>query len=230
MFGWVAVAVLPAVALVWSAIGASAATPATLAYDVSFPQCGKALPSSASLLIIGANHGKPFTANPCTANQYQWAKHLGATAAYYVNSSNPGTKDAHWQAAGSDYQYGRNAAADAFNAISKTTKAASGHRWWVDVETMNTWSSDKAANVAVIQGMVDELTARSGVVAGVYSTTTQWARITGGAQASAVPSWLAPAKDRTAAAAACATPAFTGGSMRLVQYPSNGFDADYICP
>src|SRR6478609_8720988 len=63
--------------------------------DVSYPQCGRALPVGAAFGIVGVNGGKASTLNPCFAAQLAWAKQsVGGTgqpaAAVYVNTGNPG--------------------------------------------------------------------------------------------------------------------------------------------
>ena len=55
--------------------------------------------------------------------------------------------------------YGASAAAYALNYASSATGASSAvnHVWWIDVETANTWSSNQAANAALIQGALTYL-------------------------------------------------------------------------
>ena len=67
--GMVGLVVVPAFAAVASGHG----------YDVSWPQCGRALPSDGDFRIVGVNGGRPYTDNDCLAEQYGWAK--GAPAA-----------------------------------------------------------------------------------------------------------------------------------------------------
>lgn len=64
-------------------------------YDVSYPQCGKKLPSSHSFAIVGVNGGTAAKTNPCLAEQLIWAKKAtGGTGQpnvqLYVNTANPG--------------------------------------------------------------------------------------------------------------------------------------------
>lgn len=80
---------------------ASAAKPATQAvrepigYDISWPQCGKKLPTGQAFAIVGVNGGTAANTNPCLAEQLLWAnKSLGGTGQpkiqLYVNTANPG--------------------------------------------------------------------------------------------------------------------------------------------
>ncbi|MEO5499173.1 MAG: hypothetical protein ABIR46_01585 [Candidatus Saccharimonadales bacterium] len=71
----------------------SNATP--LGIDVSYPQCGKTLPTNHAFGIVGVNGGLATTTNPCMAEQLKWAdKALGTTSQdkvqLYVNTANPG--------------------------------------------------------------------------------------------------------------------------------------------
>lgn len=62
-------------------------------YDVSYPQCGKELPESFSIAIVGVNGGRVYSLNPCLgpdgddASLLEWA---GPDAELYANTGNPG--------------------------------------------------------------------------------------------------------------------------------------------
>lgn len=63
--------------------------------DISWPQCGKVLPSNQAFGIVGVNGGTAANTNPCLATQLQWAhRSSGGTtqpkAQLYVNTANPG--------------------------------------------------------------------------------------------------------------------------------------------
>jgi hypothetical protein len=68
----------------------------TVGYDVSYPQCGKTLPSSSAFAIVGVNGGNAATTNGCLASQLVWgSKSTGVVKAQpalqlYVNTANPG--------------------------------------------------------------------------------------------------------------------------------------------
>lgn len=75
--------------------GGGGKTSEKLGIDVSWPQCGKTLPTDQAFGIVGINDGLANTTNPCLADQLIWAKNsLGGTnqdkVQLYVNTANPG--------------------------------------------------------------------------------------------------------------------------------------------
>lgn len=66
-----------------------------IGYDVSYPQCGKRLPTDHYFGVVGVNGGNAASANPCLADQLVWANNarLGSKqpkVQLYVNTANPG--------------------------------------------------------------------------------------------------------------------------------------------
>jgi hypothetical protein len=224
-------------------------------YDISFPQCGKPLPSTFAFTILGVNNGRAYDYNPCLSSLMNWA--LSGTPissqqprlSFYLNIDNPGPDDpqAHWPAAGVSqpracdgsasldcaYDYGWYAAQAAMtNAGGHATTAP----WWLDVETTNAWSEDVASNAAVVQGVVALLKNAGVPSVGVYSSPRQWGQITGATTPdsplnrpfASLYNWLARAHSADEAPTLCSR-TFTGGQVKLVQYSGGGFDADYAC-
>jgi hypothetical protein len=270
----VAVAVL--VTAAFGVTGTASAAVSTIGYDVSYPQCGKALPNSQAFGIVGVNGGKATTANPCLKDQLVWAwKSTGVArpqpkAQLYLNTANPGeyiSSVTTWPRSGStpygtcdgtrtaacSWQYGWERAqysvasffAPAATAAHVATTPAT-YRWWLDVETGNTWQTGdptkpatvadaKAQNRATLEGMTSYLSSR-GAAVGLYSTGYQWDQIVG---AGSVPttsnlagrnSWLTGATTLNGAIANCAKPALTpGGHVALTQYVVNNLDRDHSC-
>lgn len=67
----------------------------TLGNDISWPQCGRKLPSGQAFGIVGVNGGLANTTNNCLSTQLLWAnKSSGITSQpktqLYVNTANPG--------------------------------------------------------------------------------------------------------------------------------------------
>ena len=231
-----------AVAAIVLVATAGVARAASVGYDVSWPQCGAALPVDGDFRIVGANGGKPYDVNPCLADQYRWAA-ASPGAAFYMNTANPGAASrVNWYGqrapdaacsraneAACAYNYGYNAAAQAFGYAQRQTGAAGSHSWWLDVEIDNSWSGNPALNVADILGSVAYLRGQ-GVPVGVYSTDYQWGRITGGAHIPDLFNWLAGARDAGQAARWCGPDSsFTGGPVILVQWVEDGLDHDHAC-
>lgn len=233
---------------------ASKTTFSTPAYDVSYPQCGGRLPSGGTTGIVGVTDGLPWSSSPCIASEYQWASAKSQPPQLYMNTANPETASANWAVrAGSGpltcstadltdpsntacaYNYGWKSAEDALSrAQAAIGGAAPTHAWWLDVETGNSWNGTTAANSQDLQGSIDYLRGAGIPAVGFYSTSYQWGVITGGWQAptgAGAPSdWVAGASSATQAKSWCASSfAFSGGAVHLVQYPSGGFDGDYIC-
>ncbi len=213
-------------------------------HDISWPQCDRGQPEVGAFGIVGVTGGRPYTRNACLSSQFAWAEGSPGGAAFYMNTSNPGVESLalDWYAQRSPnpacaptdelacaYDFGFNAAAEAFAYARESTGHAAGRLWWLDVETDNTWShTDIAANRASLQGSIDFLSRQPGVVVGVYTTPRMWFRIMGDHRLD-LPNWTAGALSLEAAVAHC-DPAFsaTGGPVVLSQWVE-GFDNDYVC-
>jgi hypothetical protein len=229
-------------------------------YDIAGPQCnGTALgarpPSHGSFDILGVNAGVVYSSNPCLAAEYTWAtgSPAPATTSFYANTADPGAVSKHWPAgqtspkacpvekryrtgtqvfADCSYDYGWNAAANSLTAAAKVTpsRVPTSAQWWLDVESANSWTSDRTANTADIQGGLDYLKARV-ASAGIYTNSISWASITSSTRNFAGYPFWAPGATPATAAGTCVDPAasVTGGHIRYVQYQSGGFDNDYDC-
>lgn len=215
-------------------------------YDISYPQCSSSSLPTGSFGVIGATGGRAFTANSCLAKEYSWAQN-GTTIApsLYMNlnypvgstasqgQSGPAGKCAKSNKACYSYNYGFNAAAYALG------QGASSTMWWLDIETGNSWSSNRTLNDDVIEGATDYIQ-QHGATAGVYSTSSMWTTIAGksfqpgttpipgGAQVGTpvMANWAPGGASNSCAGV---TPLYTGGQIWLAQYSSSPFDADYAC-
>jgi hypothetical protein len=190
------------------------ATPALTAYaasgrvtpsgdDVSYPQCGRTLPTQRAFDIIGVNDGRANTTNPCLADELAWARSSSGITrrtkvSIYVNTADPGqfkvsdwpvnnrdpitgvlVRDPYGACAGADdgacaWQYGRNTAE--LDARTRGISKPGRYRWWLDVETITSWESSTRNNRADLEGMVAYFHRIGGTV-GIYSTASQWHRI-----------------------------------------------------
>jgi hypothetical protein len=181
--------VLATVVAVLGLTGSASAAVAPTGYDVSYPQCGKPLPSSQAFGVVGVNGGLATTANPCLAAQLTWAwKSSGAVAAQpkaqvYLNTANPGeirTQVKTWPTAGStpygtcdgsnssacSWQYGweraQNSVLNIFTPAAHAAAADSrpaSYTWWLDVETGNTWQSGSSAALTRNRATLEGMTA-----------------------------------------------------------------------
>lgn len=182
--------------------------PAPVGYDVSYPQCGTALPGNAAFAIVGVNGGLANNTNACLGSQLAWAAgSTGATSqprvALYVNTANPPVSLASWwptsnvypedspaevpnpygtctgvDSAACSYIYGYAKAYD--NGTSRGVPNPGTFFWWLDVEIENSWGPDKAANRAVLEGMTHYYQdVLKAVGVGIYSTGYQWGEIIG---------------------------------------------------
>ena len=184
-------------------------------YDVSFPQCGQSLSqATVGFAIIGVNHGRPLTQNPCFATQWQWAQRYDGVAVY-VNMSDPGT--------GTAIQRGKKIVDDLAWRLP-SLQIPTGTPVWLDIERDNSWTSTDRS-VKVIQTVAEGLAA-IGYPVGVYSTPVHWLQITFSTRVE-LPVWVAlgyfssTAAGVQAAKAACDNVAFGEQKPAIVQFVSS---------
>jgi hypothetical protein len=235
--------------------------------DVSYPQCGVELPEARAFAVVGVNGGVSTEPNPCLAEQLEWAwaSHGSVpgqpAAQLYLNTANPGQVMAMvdtWPDGGEtpfgtcngentpacSWRYGweraRESVTEHFLPAAREAgvdSVASSYRWWLDVETMNTWQTGsddaRARNRATIEGMAAYLDLR-GAEAGLYSTHQQWAQIVGtvpeDSPLAGLPTWMAGSVDLAQAVATCALPPLVpGGEVTLTQYVPGDLDLNHSC-
>lgn len=229
-----------------------------LGNDISWPQCGGDLPAPPGFAVIGVNGGRPNSTNPCLAAQLAWAAGTsdataGNPVGLYVNTANPGPGGSWWWPASNSHQgtevtnpYGTcdgtaTAAcayiygyAMAFDDVNVRGIDAAHRMWWLDVETGNSWSPDKAANAAVLEGMTGYLQS-IGATVGIYSTTYQFDEIAGsidaGSNLDKLMNWIPGAASAGDAQVMClSSPLTAGGTVALVQFTDDSLDYNYPCP
>jgi len=202
-------------------------------YDVSYPNCALRTPAANAFAVIGLNWGRPFTANPCFAQQWNAAR---PPRSVYINTayhrvlfrhvtpecSAAGRSQPLRPAAQRAYAVGCSEAVAALRLLGPAQPLAI----WLDVEPGNTWSSRTGLNVATIRGLLTHLLTQSPrPVVGVYSNAAFWQRITGGWRSLSVPEWVA-----TGAPDPPGCPAgFAAGPVWLSQSTDGRVDADRAC-
>ncbi|MDA8393375.1 MAG: hypothetical protein M0Z87_11400 [Actinomycetota bacterium] len=213
-------------------------------FDVSWPQCGGPLPGGPhTIAIVGVNNGLTYTLNNCLGSEAAWA---GTGLNLYINLNQPAWANVvvgeHGPAGNcslSDaqclsYNFGYNA------ATWSVQQAANQHihapMWWLDVELVSSepsyWSSNQAANAQVIQGAIDALHAQ-GLLAGIYSTYSQWTAISGNFHPN-VPVWYPTGYNLTGPGSTnpswwCANANSFAGQVWLIQGASGAYDGNYSC-
>jgi len=218
-------------------------TQGTTGFDISYPNCGISnLPPASNgatyrFGIVGVTGGRAFSTNSCLAQEYALVAGSPLTLSLYMNlnypigttaskgNSGPAGNCTHSDKACQAYNYGYNAAQNAYGYASQNNAFAS--TWWLDVETVNSWSSKASLNVRVIQGAVDYLQNVAHVQVGIYSTASMWNRITGSATLG-LPIWVAGAAELSRTACQSAK-GFNGGPIWLIQHVNGSFDEDFAC-
>lgn len=227
-------------------------------YDVSWPQCGGAMPPSSSIGIVGVDDGHPFSQNPCLTQELAWSSTSTTQGLYMVLDSPVGWSSAHvlqyaysgpaGNCTATDYacqsfNWGWNAA---YNDVQyAASQGATSNNWWLDTEVpsagsinppgancyvANFWVCDPKLNALTIVAAVAALKAQ-GKTVGDYSTQSQWQQITGGIPLG-LPIWIA---GFDSPAATYCDPAnaqsywFAQGQPALVQSLPTTFDPDTAC-
>lgn len=207
----------------------------TVGTDISYPNCKVELPKF-TFGVVGVGGGRSYTENGCFLKQ---ALSFPQNRSLYVNTGWPDRSDkidptSPKRCAATDkiclaYNYGYNAGAVAYYRAAQDWIRSD--TWWLDVETMNSWSVDTEQNRASIQGQYDALKARGVTTVGVYSTTYQWNKITGKWK-NGWPTWGATVvTSADQARRFCMDSHFTGGRSMLIQYrpKSSPVSYDYAC-
>jgi len=234
------------------------ATPEPLGFDVSWPQCNDDHPEHIGFAIVGVDGGRVYKPNPCLADQLEWAGEGGDLYINTANPGPrhsqfwPSGTDAPRPCATTDrpgaetatcaYSYGWNAAANSYGRALEAyvglgwleddaDRLPAEITWWLDVETANSWMRDRELNVASLHGAVDYLESMGADDIGFYSTPLLWWRITSGTDDfEDYPAWHAGGHSQAEAAERCDHDAFTGGSLRFVQWIEDGIDRNLRCP
>lgn len=112
------------------------------------------------------------------------------------------------------------------------------YKWWLDVETMNTWQTGSNAalanNAAALEGWASYFKHINARV-GLYSTAYQWNTIVGssvksGSSLLGLENWRPGGASQSTATQACtAAPLTAGGKVIMTQFVSKSIDYNYSC-
>jgi hypothetical protein len=188
------------------------------------------------------------TGNPGPAYSHHWP--IGQSTPRVCSARDPNST-------GCSYDYGWNAAQDSFaKAMAGAQKLhhydrATAHArvanvdWWLDVELLNSWQTLEAAYGPTRASQLRDTLALAGAVralwnagvgrVGFYSTSYQWAAITGGpvvnhGRFTTNPAWHAGFDNHADAVTGCRLRSFTGGPVLMTQYLGrDGLDANVWC-
>ena len=212
-----------------SAFASTVYSTGSLGVDVSYPNCSTSTPA-VSFGIVGVTSGAVYSHNSCLAAEARRFANVSLYLNTGLNTSDASTYYAqakvgcNGDASCAAYNYGAAAAKDALSYAA--SQGVGSTKWWLDVETSNTWNASTQLNQKSLQGAYYTLVASGGTTVGVYSTTAQWQSITGGWQNS-WPSWGATTWTTASQASTyCTGHQFTGGPSLLMQYKSRQSKVD----
>lgn len=234
-----------------TAVQAPARAATISGYDISWPQCSVAQggfgnpmpPTTTGFVVIGLTAGRPFTHNPCLADQIAWATTNGVPHAAYTMSGFPTSAQLTTygsQGPWSSTTRGGQLSNAGYAEATDIRQELSGAGWapthvWVDVEplTSQPWATTAAAqreNRFVLEGLMRGLH-DGGLTYGLYSNLNGWQTITGTWRLPGVPSWATsgPQTSNAAALAKCAAPSVSAGKVYLSQWWDSQFDYDLTC-
>jgi hypothetical protein len=226
--------------------------------DVSFPQCDGALPAVGDFAVVGVDNGVATQANPCLATELAWAAGSPGTVHsrvdVYVNTANPNRADASFAPTGDATKRGRKVTSPYGHCRDETSRACSWvygaslawddvetsgvtgsvGRWWLDIESINSWSTSTTRNRAALEGMVAAFTSAHKSV-GLYSSAGEFHDIVGSVPSSSslskLPSWIAAGTTQGSAERLCSHVPLTKGRLTLTQWRDTTakIDRDVAC-
>ena len=221
-------------------------------YDVSYPNCSETPPGG--FAIVGLGGGRPFTTSSCLASEWTPAQSRFMVApsgtpapALYFNTGYAGayTRDIIQSACGNyagpalagtskhdqstyttAWEIGCSEAA--YAAVVATANSESPSMWWADIETGNSWSTNKIVNQYTVDGLSYEMQhiASTLGLAGVYSYPAAWDKIVG---SGFIPT--PPFAGDWGPTVTCTSSGFGGATVWIVQQglSSSGVDTDSGC-
>lgn len=165
--------------------------------DISWPNCNSLGFKPTSFGIVGVNGGLSFHSNNCIGEE---AALYRQNLSLYVNTGFPGSprdqlfKSWPLNCSSNDeqclaYNYGFNAGRYSVNYALEHGVVS--NNWWLDVETINSWSSSASINDMSLTGEVNSIAdSLNPSVIGFYSYPPEWKLLTGNSQ-NYLPNWVA---------------------------------------
>jgi hypothetical protein len=214
-------------------------------YDISNYQCGNLPPAPHTIGLVEVVGSSMGATNSCLGAEAAWAGGGLNLYIYLTYGTDGGTGDpaCNTTAVPAACEFGYDTALDGFGK-ARAQGVDTSVAWWLDVESDPSWSSDLAANAALVQGAVDGLHSRGLNSVGIYASPGSWNGIVGDYQPG-VPYWAAswgvdPATTCSSVRSQFPDAALPTGPVQLVQYsspsfayPAGGmdtaFDDDYAC-
>jgi hypothetical protein len=222
--------------------------------DISQYQCRDIPGTPSGVAVVQVTGGAIDVApNPCYVQEARWAgAHMSAyiymdgyptTGGGLAAMTGPGGRCSATNVACQSLNYGYNWAR--YWVAYSRSLGVNPSLWWMDVENYSGWQ-DTISNQLVIKGALTGLSSMH-VAHGIYSSTHQWADITGGMAIPGEAEWTPGAGNLGGAgytaANFCGAPKtheFGGGRLQLVQYGYSGpfpgsysgsptYDLDYAC-
>jgi hypothetical protein len=208
----------------------------SMGFAISYPQCPKSFPNSSyGYGILGVTKGRSFTHNPCLKDEISWARRAQYHPSFYINLSFPQDKyptliKSFNCRAGDQkcaaYHFGYAIAQDAYNYAQSQGLADA--PWWLDMQTISTWSSSKNTNAQVVQGAADFYKNKH-LPVGLSTTPYQWDQIAGD-YVTNLPNWVPGRIDQQIAAQYCSSgKSYSGGWVQQVAYVEKNFEVVYAC-
>jgi hypothetical protein len=200
-------------------------------YDISNYQANDYPPAPHTIGIVQVA-GASFGDNGYLASEARWA---GAGLNLYVyltygQQATSGDPSCAATASPTSCNYGFAAAVDAFTK-ARTAGVNTSVGWWLDVEPNASWSTDLAANAALVKGAIDGLHYEGLNGVGIYASPGDWNGVVGDYQP-AVPYWAAswevdPAVTCSQVRSQFSSAKLPTGPVQLVQYSSPSYPASY---
>jgi hypothetical protein len=221
--------------------------------DISWPECpkdvgiphrmgqAKPMPSGTSgFVVLGLTNGPGFHVNPCIDTQLAFIRGRHIPMAVYAMTTYPTVAEARTYGSSGPFtastalgRLGNAAVAQArFNVATMRAKGIQVPFVWIDVESYAPWdwSKNRAANIAVLNGIVHGYRT-AGYRVGFYSSVYMWSKIIGSHGPHGFPEWRTAGRTSWGAALAmCSTGSFQGGAAVMGQWWTATKDYDVVCP